>query len=59
MTCSIQLTGSSSPADTGLTLTAYTAEAGTRDHDGLRLLNSWAATQHVDHPGPLSDADDH
>jgi hypothetical protein len=33
------------PADPGLTLTAYSAEAGTPTHDALRLLASWAATQ--------------
>lgn len=32
------------PADPGLTLTAYSAEAGTPAHDGLRLLAAWAAT---------------
>ncbi|MBM2618424.1 helix-turn-helix domain-containing protein [Actinoplanes sp. LDG1-06] len=32
------------PADPGLTLTAYSAEAGTPAHDTLRLLASWAAT---------------
>jgi transcriptional regulator with XRE-family HTH domain len=32
------------PADTGLTMTAYTAEPGTASHDGLKLLASWAAT---------------
>ncbi|WP_426513901.1 helix-turn-helix transcriptional regulator [Dactylosporangium sp. McL0621] len=32
------------PADPGLTLTAYSAEAGTAAHDTLRLLASWAAT---------------
>jgi len=32
------------PGETGLTLTAYTAEAGTPSEDGLRLLASWAAT---------------
>jgi hypothetical protein len=32
------------PADTGLTMTAYTAEPGTASHDGLTLLASWAAT---------------
>jgi len=31
-------------ADTGLTLTAYSAEPGTPSHDGLALLASWAAT---------------
>jgi transcriptional regulator with XRE-family HTH domain len=32
-------------ADTGLTLTAYSAEPDTSSHDGLALLSSWAATQ--------------
>ncbi|MEU1529811.1 helix-turn-helix transcriptional regulator [Streptomyces fagopyri] len=32
------------PADPGLTLTAYSAEPGTPEHDGLCLLASWAAT---------------
>jgi transcriptional regulator with XRE-family HTH domain len=32
-------------ADTGLTLTAYSAEPDTPSHDGLALLASWAATQ--------------
>jgi transcriptional regulator with XRE-family HTH domain len=32
------------PADTGLTLTAYTAEPGSTSSDGLALLASWAAT---------------
>jgi transcriptional regulator with XRE-family HTH domain len=32
-------------ADTGLTLTAYTAEPGTPSADGLQLLASWAATE--------------
>jgi transcriptional regulator with XRE-family HTH domain len=32
------------PADPGLTLTAYSAEAGTPAHDTLRLLASWAAS---------------
>jgi transcriptional regulator with XRE-family HTH domain len=32
------------PADPGLTLTAYSAEAGTPAHDALRLLASWAAS---------------
>jgi transcriptional regulator with XRE-family HTH domain len=35
------------PADPGLTLTAYSAEAGTHAHDALRLLASWAATNAV------------
>ncbi len=37
------------PADPGLTLTAYSAEAGTPAHDGLRLLASWAATTVTTH----------
>lgn len=32
------------PADPGLTLIAFSAEAGTPDDDALRLLSSWAAT---------------
>jgi hypothetical protein len=40
------------PADTGLTLTAYSAQPGTPSHDGLNLLASWAAsidqTHHAD-----------
>jgi transcriptional regulator with XRE-family HTH domain len=32
------------PADPGLTLTTYAAEAGTPSHDGLKLLATWAAT---------------
>jgi transcriptional regulator with XRE-family HTH domain len=31
-------------ADTGLTLTAYSAEPGSASHDGLKLLATWAAT---------------
>lgn len=34
-------------ADSGLTLTAYTAEPGSPSADGLNLLASWAATQHT------------
>jgi transcriptional regulator with XRE-family HTH domain len=34
----------SMPADPGLTLTAYSAEPGTRSEDALKLLASWAAT---------------
>ncbi|MGW4807452.1 helix-turn-helix domain-containing protein [Kitasatospora sp. NPDC004272] len=34
------------PAQPGLTLTAYSAAPGTTDHDALRLLASWAATEH-------------
>ncbi|MFP3463396.1 helix-turn-helix transcriptional regulator [Arthrobacter globiformis] len=33
------------PATPGLTLTAYSAQPGTPDEDGLRLLASWAATE--------------
>jgi hypothetical protein len=32
-------------ADSGLTLTAYTAEPDTSSADGLKLLAGWAATQ--------------
>lgn len=35
------------PAQPGLTLTAYTAAPGTPDHDALRLLASWAATENA------------
>ncbi|MER7394009.1 helix-turn-helix transcriptional regulator [Streptomyces sp. NPDC000151] len=40
------------PAQPGLTLTAYSAEPGTPEHDALRLLASWAATdqEHKDDP---------
>jgi hypothetical protein len=31
-------------ADTGLTLTAYSPEAGSSSHDSVALLASWAAT---------------
>ena len=33
------------PAQPGLTLTAYTTAPGTPDHDSLRLLAAWAATE--------------
>ena len=33
------------PAQPGLTLTAYSAAPGTPDHDTLRLLAAWAATE--------------
>lgn len=33
-------------ADPGLRITSYTAEPGSASADGLRLLASWAATQH-------------
>jgi hypothetical protein len=32
------------PGEPGLTLTAYSAEPGTRSADNLALLVSWAAT---------------
>jgi transcriptional regulator with XRE-family HTH domain len=32
------------PADTGLTMTTYTAEPGSASHDSITLLASWAAT---------------
>jgi hypothetical protein len=32
------------PADTGLTMLVYTAEAGSSSADALTLLASWAAT---------------
>jgi hypothetical protein len=32
------------PADPGLSLIAFSAEPGSPDDDGLRLLASWAAT---------------
>ncbi|WAP59731.1 helix-turn-helix transcriptional regulator [Streptomyces sp. S465] len=37
------------PAQPGLTLTAYTAAPGTPDHDALRLLATWAATEEAQH----------
>ncbi|MFK0173566.1 helix-turn-helix transcriptional regulator [Streptomyces sp. NPDC090306] len=45
------------PAQPGLTLTAYTAAPGTPDHDALRLLDSWAATE-TDRPTVGPDSDD-
>jgi transcriptional regulator with XRE-family HTH domain len=42
------------PADTGLTLTAYTAEPGSPSEDALRLLASWAATA-PDHTPTVKD----
>ncbi|MFF7468138.1 helix-turn-helix domain-containing protein [Streptomyces sp. NPDC008092] len=43
------------PAQPGLTLTAYSAAPGTPDHDALRLLASWAATEDVrPDPAPAS-----
>jgi transcriptional regulator with XRE-family HTH domain len=42
------------PSDDGLSLTAYTAEPGSRSEEALRLLGSWAAT--VGEPGPRTPA---
>ncbi|MFC5908657.1 helix-turn-helix domain-containing protein [Streptacidiphilus monticola] len=41
------------PAQPGLTLTAYSAAPGTRDHDALRLLATWAATEYPSGPDVL------
>jgi transcriptional regulator with XRE-family HTH domain len=35
------------PADPGLSLLAFSADAGSRDDDALRLLASWAATREL------------
>ena len=35
------------PADPGLTLIAFSAEAGSPADDALKLLASWAATHHA------------
>jgi transcriptional regulator with XRE-family HTH domain len=43
------------PADPGLTLVTYTAEAGSRSEETLGLLGSWAATIE---PEPASDPTD-
>jgi transcriptional regulator with XRE-family HTH domain len=43
------------PADTGLTLTAYTAEPGSPSEDRLRLLASSAATTAPDHTPTVKD----
>ncbi|MEU6377162.1 helix-turn-helix transcriptional regulator [Streptomyces sp. NPDC046909] len=37
------------PAQPGLTLTAYSAAPGTSEHDALRLLAAWAATEKAAH----------
>jgi transcriptional regulator with XRE-family HTH domain len=37
-------------AQPGLTLTVYSAEPGTRDHDALLLLSAWAATEDLQAP---------
>ncbi|GAA2382818.1 helix-turn-helix domain-containing protein [Streptomyces coeruleofuscus] len=39
------------PAQPGLTLTAYSAAPGTPEHDALRLLSSWAATENAEPTG--------
>ena len=36
------------PADPGLTLTAFSAPAGSADDDALRLLASWVATRQAE-----------
>ena len=38
------------PADPGLTMLVYTAEAGSPTADALTLLASWAATQAIGAP---------
>jgi transcriptional regulator with XRE-family HTH domain len=43
------------PADPGLTLTAYSAEAGTPASDALRLLASWTAPSGQPAPAPDTD----
>jgi hypothetical protein len=45
----------SMPADPGLTLTAYSAEPGTRSEDALKLLASWAATLDQAQSSPATD----
>ncbi|MFE2570912.1 helix-turn-helix transcriptional regulator [Streptomyces mirabilis] len=45
------------PAQPGLTLTAYSAQPGTPDHDTLQLLASWAATENTSPPSSLDPAD--
>ncbi len=47
------------PADTGLTLTAYSAQPGTPSHDGLNLLASWAATIDQTHHADTETDTDH
>jgi transcriptional regulator with XRE-family HTH domain len=42
-------------ADTGLRLSAYTAEPGTPSDDALKVLASWAATLDQGVPAPVSD----
>jgi hypothetical protein len=45
----------SMPADPGLTLTAYSAEPGTRSEDALKLLASWAAALDQAQSSPATD----
>ena len=51
------------PADPGLMIVAYTAEPGSRSHEALSLLASWAATEEAhetvdgDAPAQTSEAD--
>ncbi|MFD5625874.1 MULTISPECIES: helix-turn-helix transcriptional regulator [unclassified Streptomyces] len=42
------------PAQPGLTLTAYSAAPNTPDHDALRLLAAWAATENLRPTGRAS-----
>ncbi|GHK05268.1 helix-turn-helix transcriptional regulator [Streptomyces sp. NPDC003753] len=46
------------PAQPGLTLTAYSAATGTPEHDALRLLASWAATEGTSVVGQAAPAGD-
>jgi hypothetical protein len=46
-------------ADTGLTLTAYSAQPGTPSHDGLNLLASWAATIDQTHNADTGQTTNH
>ena len=42
-------------ADPGLTLFAYAAEPGSRSEEGLKLLDSWAATVDRDESARATD----
>lgn len=44
-------------AESGLTLTVYTAEPGSPSEEALRLLASWAATLETDVPLHAASAD--
>ncbi len=46
------------PAQPGLTLTAYSAAPGSADHDTLRLLAAWAATEEAPSTGDPAAAPD-